>query len=208
MGAFPWGAIATAGSSILGGLFGKSEASKNRAMQRNFIQMRVADAKKAGIHPLAALGASGGAQSVHSGMGDAVASAGAAIGKSIANRELQQLNKEKIRSDINRNNAEAQGWLADAQRTTTNAALRAGAIGGAVPTKNDPYKKRTENQYMSVKLADGSIIEVPNPDVYEIGPTELATGSALLGGSLVGKTLDEKTLTPDEFIDYRKKYGF
>lgn len=47
--------------SALGGLFGSSEASKNRKMQKEFaqngIRWRVQDAQKAGIHPLYALGA-------------------------------------------------------------------------------------------------------------------------------------------------------
>lgn len=53
--------IISAGSNLLGGLFGKSQADKNIAMQKEFaqngIRWRVADAEKAGIHPLYAMGA-------------------------------------------------------------------------------------------------------------------------------------------------------
>lgn len=47
--------------SIASGLFGKSQAKQQANLQREFakkgIQWKVADAKKAGVHPLAALGA-------------------------------------------------------------------------------------------------------------------------------------------------------
>lgn len=67
------GSLISAGASLLGGLFGKSSADKaadlnaqmaerNIAMQREFaqngIQWKAEDAKKAGIHPLYAMGAS------------------------------------------------------------------------------------------------------------------------------------------------------
>lgn len=59
--AFPFGQLISAGSSLLGGILGKKEADANIEMQKDFakkgIQWRVADAKKAGVHPLYALGA-------------------------------------------------------------------------------------------------------------------------------------------------------
>jgi len=59
------GELISAGTSLLGGLFGKKSSEKanaqNIAAQREFaqngIQWKVADAKAAGLHPLAALGA-------------------------------------------------------------------------------------------------------------------------------------------------------
>lgn len=60
-----FGALIGAGASLLGGLMGKNSAedaaAKNAALQREFaqnsIQWKTADAKKAGIHPLYAMGA-------------------------------------------------------------------------------------------------------------------------------------------------------
>lgn len=56
-----WPAAIAAASSVIGGLFQKSGADKQAAMQKEFaqngIRWRVADAEKAGIHPLYALGA-------------------------------------------------------------------------------------------------------------------------------------------------------
>lgn len=53
--------LLAAGSSLLGGLFQKSQADKNIKLQKQFaqsgIQWKVEDAKKAGVHPLYALGA-------------------------------------------------------------------------------------------------------------------------------------------------------
>lgn len=55
------GEIIGAASNIVGGLFGAKEKRKDRAMQKEFaqsgIQWKVEDAKKAGVHPLYALGA-------------------------------------------------------------------------------------------------------------------------------------------------------
>ena len=74
--------------SVVGGLFNKSEADKNRAFQlaaaKNSIQWRVQDAQKAGIHPLYALGAPTFSPSpVMSGLGDSIANAGQDISRAV-----------------------------------------------------------------------------------------------------------------------------
>lgn len=51
------GSLIGAGTSILGGILGNNQGKKDRAMQKNAIQIRVADANKAGVNPLYALGA-------------------------------------------------------------------------------------------------------------------------------------------------------
>lgn len=79
------GALLSAGSSLLGGLLGKSAADKDRKLQKKAmtegIQMRVADAQKAGVHPIYALGAptfspspvgTGGIESAFANMGSAL----------------------------------------------------------------------------------------------------------------------------------------
>lgn len=59
--AFPLGPLISGATSLIGGLFGRSEAEKQADLQKDFaqkgIQWRVADAKKAGVSPLYALGA-------------------------------------------------------------------------------------------------------------------------------------------------------
>lgn len=101
----PISAIIGAGSNLIGGLFG-SKANKDaqrlalqdkeqdRALQREFaqsgIQWRVEDAKKAGIHPLAALGGAGASYSPSAvsvfpdnAIGSSIASAGQDISRAL-----------------------------------------------------------------------------------------------------------------------------
>lgn len=100
-----FGPLISAGASILGGLFGKSSADKAQemqaqhnaqqiALQKEFaqsgIQWKVADAKKAGIHPLYALGANTASYapvssnfSADTSMASAMSSAGQDIGRAI-----------------------------------------------------------------------------------------------------------------------------
>lgn len=110
------GSLLGAGSSLVGGMINattsKSIAREQMAMQREFaqngIQWRVEDAKKAGLHPLYAIGASGASympvSQDSSAMGNAVADAGAYLGKAIdgsvdkaTRRALEQENLEYAR---------------------------------------------------------------------------------------------------------------
>lgn len=127
-------ALIGAGASILGGLLGSKSASKDRALQvemaKNAIQWRVEDAKKAGIHPLSALGAAtpGYAPVGDGGLGNAVGQAGEQI-----SRSLDPLNKAQLdvlRSEAERNRAEAANQVAAARSRTIIAARRNVAIGG------------------------------------------------------------------------------
>lgn len=93
-------AIASVAGGVLSNLFGKSQADKNIALQREFAQQgvrwKVADAKAAGIHPLYALGASTTSYSpvvVQDQLGPAMASAGQDISRSmIATKTAQERN--------------------------------------------------------------------------------------------------------------------
>jgi len=80
-------ALGALGGSVISGLFGQSNANKQIALQKQFaqngIQWKVADAKAAGIHPLAALGAQTHSYSpVAIGTPD-FAQAGQAVGRAI-----------------------------------------------------------------------------------------------------------------------------
>lgn len=125
------------GSTLLGGLFGQSEGSKNRKIARKglrqaqaqfdaqmdqSVQRRVADAQAAGIHPLFAMGASVGAsptvtsnveQPTHSGnhMGNAIREMG---------RILSGLPGEKAK--VRKDEAEAALYEAEAAAITQAAA--------------------------------------------------------------------------------------
>lgn len=87
------GALIGAGANLLGGLFGRrsseSSGNKNAELQKQFAQKgvrwRVADAKAAGIHPLAALGASlpAGAPAFVGSSGDWMGAAGQDISRAV-----------------------------------------------------------------------------------------------------------------------------
>lgn len=85
---FPIGPALSAGANIFGALLGDSDASRNRKAQmqmaQNAISWRVADAKRAGVHPLFAMGASMPMYSpVSSSAPDFVANAGQDIGRAL-----------------------------------------------------------------------------------------------------------------------------
>lgn len=75
------------GGTIASSIFGSNQANKQAKLQREFaqngIQWRVEDAKKAGVHPLAALGFQGTSYSPVSVGTPDFGSAGAAIGNAI-----------------------------------------------------------------------------------------------------------------------------
>lgn len=145
-----WGEIAGAaigaGASLLGGSMGKDSAKKTlKEARRQYdltrtqqIQDRVADAKKAGIHPLYAIGAGGGASptvsaGVDNSMGNALADSGAILGNAVASAskrpsaqeaELLGLQKQQIKSNTDRNEAETILFLSEAARNIQNSNVR------------------------------------------------------------------------------------
>lgn len=160
------GNIVSAGSSLLGGLFGDSSADKQNKMQmdlaKNSIKYRVEDAKNAGIHPLYALGAQGlNANTVSSPMGQAVADAGTAISRGISNsyeKELKTKNLENIQADIDLKRAQATGFIAEAKRASNIAQSK--PAGRTAPIA----------KYIQVRdPRNGKLSWVANPDVYELG---------------------------------------
>lgn len=116
MDPFVTGSLITAGSGLLGGFFGNNANKKNVAMQYDFakngLRWKVNDAKAAGLHPLAALGAQGYSPTigVMDTMGPAIADAGASIGNAVANRtaaKLADLQLQGAAADIKVKEAQA-----------------------------------------------------------------------------------------------------
>jgi hypothetical protein len=137
------GSIISAGGSLAGGLLSGKQSNKqaNKAWRRqqevakNRLQWTVADAKKAGLHPLFALGAGGGSSAGgfiqgQSPMGSAIADAAAHIGSGLAGRKtggeklLAQAQIESINSQTRRNDAEAALALSRARRVADEANYR------------------------------------------------------------------------------------
>lgn len=94
------GELISAGASLVGGIMGnnsqKQQAKANAKMQKEFaqhgIRWKVADAKAAGIHPLAALGAqtvSFTPQAIGSDLSTGIANAGQDIGRAINSTRTQ-----------------------------------------------------------------------------------------------------------------------
>lgn len=112
------GAAIAGGSNILGGVLGsrgaKAEARRGRKLQMHMmkhgIEERVGDARRAGVHPLFALGASTGsftptAQPISDGSG--IAAAGEAIGNAVASRSQRRLALEDAKAGIQVKKAQA-----------------------------------------------------------------------------------------------------
>lgn len=124
--------------SAIGGITSLFGQNQQMAAQKEFakkgIQWRAEDARKAGIHPLAALGAQ---TAQYSPVGDtAGAHLGDAVGGAIdmaSNRSTAQLQKAQVESAIEVNQAQAE--LLRAQSRTTIANARKVAIGGSPQTQ-------------------------------------------------------------------------
>lgn len=82
------GSLITAGTSLLGGLFGNKQADKQAALQKEFaqnaIQWKAKDAEAAGISKIFAMGAPTVSYSPVSTGDSGISSAGAALGKGIS----------------------------------------------------------------------------------------------------------------------------
>lgn len=127
------GSIISGVGSVLGGLFGSSAAKKDREMQlylaTHGVRLRAEDARAAGIHPLAALGASMPSYTPvgDGGLGAGLADAAAAFGSAADNAG----GDAKLDKDLQARAVEADIDLKSAQAT----ALRAQAVTGIQATK-------------------------------------------------------------------------
>lgn len=148
------GAIIGAGASLLGGLLNKSSsdqanalnrenALRQEALQREFaqsgIQWKVADAKKAGVHPLYALGAQTTSYSPVSvgavgdtSLGSGVASAGQDLSRAIAATSSKSTRTEAAAAALSLERAGLENELLRSQIAKTRA-----QIGPPMPTLVD-----------------------------------------------------------------------
>lgn len=196
------GALIGAGASLLGGLLNKNSQEKqqaqNIALQKQFaqsgIQWKVEDAKKAGIHPLYALGASTTSfspTSVGSSLGDSISQAGQNIGRAVsANSSKDEtfdqtvraltlkkmgLENDLLASQIANMNTQrtigvptaSQRWLVDGQGET--------ALPGLVV---DQPLKRVPGDPSSPHVMPGAITDVQpvrtEGGLYSVPPKDLA----------------------------------
>jgi len=121
------GALIGAGANLLGGLFGRkssqSQQDLNIKMQKEFaqqgVQWKVADAKKAGIHPLYALGAntvSYNPIAVQDSVGPALAAAGQDVSRAMyATANAEERSLAKVNATLQTENLGLQNDLLRAQ---------------------------------------------------------------------------------------------
>lgn len=166
-----FGSIISGIGSLAGGLIGRSgaqdAAEAQDKFQRNFVQIRAKDARKAGIHPLAALGASAPAYTpvnTASALADGVAAAAGDIGRAVGKSGKERLQFRAVESEIKVN--EQQAALLAAQRLSVEQGIRNQAQG-AVPAKNplpSPSNKEAP-LHINVRGADGRTTKMLNPDI-------------------------------------------
>lgn len=158
------GPLISAGASIFGGLLGKSSAdsardatermaANNIAMQREFaqngIQWRVEDAKKAGIHPIYALGSGGASFSpvsanfaTDTSLPNALAQAGQDVGRAIHSTQTQKDRMEAMgtaASKLQLEGLQLDNDLKRAEIASKSARLRADQVGPPTPAASDAY---------------------------------------------------------------------
>ncbi|QGH72131.1 MAG: putative minor capsid protein [Microviridae sp. ctYqV29] len=194
-----WEALGSVAGSLLGGLFGSSEADRQADLQKEFaqkgIQWKVADAKKAGIHPLYALGAPTMSYSpITTGMGDAIQNAGQSLGRAVdanlsAGERLDGFTKASQALQLERGKLENELLKV---KIASETAVTAGQLGPAAPSPESAYlipgqgqtvlKGRTYNQVQTDPLKRQSVSSVsPNQEagaIAEAGFMRTPTGYA------------------------------
>lgn len=139
------GAALSAIGSTMSGQESARQMRKNRQLQREFAQhgvsWRVEDAKRAGIHPLAALGAQTssfqplaitetGTGRAMQQMGQGVSNAAQAYYQAKNNAEVLELQKDKLRAEINALNADTYKNMGQTQNIqTTDGSIIPGQFG-------------------------------------------------------------------------------
>jgi len=157
------GALVNAGSSIWGG---SQQRKKEEKFAKNSIQWRVADAKAAGIHPLAALGAQTQAPLAQPVMGDAV---GAGVAKAFENKEGADLANDLLRSQIRNTDAQTDATIAQSRSLIADARR----AGQSLSTRQlDPQRERlgfggAGNARVDPRLSDAQTIQDRYGDVAE-----------------------------------------
>lgn len=191
--------------SIIGGIMGASSAAKDRKLQikfaKNGIQWRAADARAAGIHPLAALGAQTPTYTPvgDGGLGSAIAQGASAMGDTFANTQSSKAQKPIIQSQLEVNKAQAD--LLRAQTVSTLANVTAGVrggVGGKVPTA-DPQK--AEDIYHNGQKAVAAYVPFYDPREgnkiigYGVNPVLYGDFSERVAPHVVGP-IERQALTP------------
>lgn len=179
-----WGDIISGIGSIVGGFFGrdaaKDNASRQADLQKQFaksgIQWRVEDAKKAGVHPIYALGANTTSytpQSVGDPLGGAISEASQSFGRAI-NHTMTSDERvaSKVLTDLHIERAKLQNdQLRLDIAASTNRLMTQPGTGKPTPGVGGPVPQETSVDAAPRVFYDGSeIIHSPgysSGDTYE-----------------------------------------
>lgn len=229
------GALLSAGTSLIGGLLGKSSADKAReqanahslrqeALQREFaqngIQWKVEDAKKAGIHPIYALGGAGAsfspvsqAFSSDTSLPNAMAAAGQDLG-----RAIDKTRNATQRADARTSTAVAlqlEGLSLDndlkrAEIASKTARLRADQVGPVLPASGDAYLIPGQSQSGLIKKEPLKLAPAPSNAPHaeggahgDVGYARTVSGGYAPVPSKDAKDRNEDMLIPELLWAYR-----
>lgn len=179
------GALIGAGASLLGGLLNKNSqdkqnqaaaqhAAQQEALQREFaqnsIQWKVADAEKAGIHPLYAIGAQGSSYTpstfvggADSSLGSAVASSGQDISRALQATRTTDERQSAFDKTVQALSVQKMGL--ENELLSSQIAKMRGQIGPPMPSLSNPGK--IDGQQATVIPNDPKIGERPHLQLGE-----------------------------------------
>lgn len=202
-----WAAAGAAAADLIGGWLNREEAEDERYAQREFAQQgirwRVADAKAAGLHPLAAIGAAGASYSpVLSGIGDSVASAGQNLSRAFqatrtqdertaTQKQLDALMLKKAENDVIQGNHEI------ARMQLENDLLRNRVVREGLGTPAFP----SAAGFGTVGETGSTLVNLKKSDQVMADPRAAGVEASLgagkpgfipmaIGGNMAGYTLD------------------
>lgn len=172
--------------SIVGGLLGNSQANKEMQFQKDLarkgVQWRAADARKAGIHPLAALGTSMPSYSPvgDGGLGQAMSNAGAALDAAKGGALQKRMVESEIRvndAQVEALKAQAVSGIAEAQAVVKGGAQR---VSYGVDIPNIEFVNEGVNSG-SAGQASRTLLDMRNVPTGQIEDSGLVTANEKSG---------------------------
>lgn len=203
MAAFPLAALVQAGGSIISGLMQKKPKTYTPAQQ---IESTVQGARKAGIHPLAALGASPGYTTVSGGAtaGSAIGAGMESLGRSMAS-QLPKAQLDQIAASTDAQRAQAELFRAQSRTLlskTANAAVGGPRVDGdKLPPTLKVFGHDVKRKHKLFSSAQDVSDEYG--DLIEALVGIPSFGSAI--SSNVDRFLEKKGLTDRQLIDSAKR---
>lgn len=175
-----------AASDLIGGFFDRKSSKEanayNRELNQNKIAWTVADAKRAGVHPLAALGSpvagSWATQSPDNSMGQAISSAGGRASQAIMQKQANELALQQQAKQNELIDAQVANLQAETARINRNAIRQAPS-----PDGNPQIPLYAEFGYYDAKGNWVFSHYGQNPQAFETGITELGVGGIIHGGA-------------------------